>query len=141
MPQDMTIDQREGESESCTVHLSWNSPINTAVRYVDHYMVHINGRHVINESSDENITSTTYSACSCAPHNVSIRAVNRCGHIGQSTPNITLIPEDKKPLPTLVCNQSPSRPITEVTTGTPPDNKPCHVNRKLSCHCIPNHTF
>ena len=68
-------------------------------------MVHLNGTNVINEthSNNQTLILATYPVCSCASHSISVRAVNRCGRVGQSTPSITLNPEPL-PEPVYMCD-------------------------------------
>ena len=50
-----------------------------------------------------------YPVCTCGSHNVSIRAVNRCGHVGPSTDNQTV---DSTELPAVACPGEQSHQTT-----------------------------
>lgn len=72
---------------SCAIHVSWTTPSNTAVGDITRYMVHINDSNILNATS-----ITSYSVqVHCALHNITIRAVNRCGQLGVSSPIITVL--------------------------------------------------
>ena len=90
-----------GPAGTCTIHLSWILPQNTDTLDVTHFAVSINGTNIANETNNFNqsLSSTAYTLCSCASHNVSISAVNRCGSVGQSSPTITV--NTLSPLPVL----------------------------------------
>ena len=62
-------------------------PSNNAISDVKHYMVHLNGTNIINETHTSNETSilATYPVCSCASYNISVHIVDRCRYVGQST--------------------------------------------------------
>ena len=66
--------------------------MNIASEEVTTYRVFINGSNSWNETNndiDDNVTLTAYPVCSCVSTNiVSVAAVNRCGRVGPSTPEI-----------------------------------------------------
>ena len=106
MPQYVISNQRMGTTGRCVVNLSWSSPTNIATSDITHYMVHINGTNIANETQNvhEPLTLATYPLCDCGSHSVSISAVDHCGRMGQSTPNlyVTVDPEPFE-LPELLC--------------------------------------
>ena len=60
---------------------------------VTHFYVYINGIQSVNASNcvNKSLILAKHTICShCSSYNVSVRAVNRCGRLGESTPNITL---------------------------------------------------
>ena len=91
MPQHLIADQRMYAPDICILHLIWNNPRNIHVNDIRHVMIHINGTIRANKTISENRTIAAYSLCSCASNDLTITAVNRCGHTSENTPNIELI--------------------------------------------------
>lgn len=122
MPQNTTSDQRKDATGNCIVHLSWSFPNNIATGDVSHFTVYINGTNIINETNNinESLTLAAYPVCSCATHNISISAVNRCGRVSPSTPNITLM--DQRPYFPVECSDDttmPAEPPNGATRNEP----------------------
>ena len=95
IPQKLSFEQRHTLTvDICTVHLVWNPPANTALADMSHYMVFIDGNNVANKTDNIAESSITYTLILyCAPYNVSLRAVNRCGRMSDSTSNVILHPQ------------------------------------------------
>lgn len=74
----------------CAIHVSWTIPSNTAVGDITRYMVHINDSNILNATSISKNSSYSVDQVQCAFHNITIRAVNRCGQLGLSSPVITV---------------------------------------------------
>ena len=105
---------------SCTVHVSWATPRNTAVVDITRYMVHINNSNILNATSISKNSSYSVNQVHCAPHNVTIRAVNRCGQLGQSSPVI----------------MPPLETTPDGREGTADTNTPTPIpNERKSKHC------
>ena len=70
--------------QRCTLHISWTPPNNIAISDVSHFMLYVEGVNVDIKANTDNDTllSIYYDVCSCDHHNISIRAVNRCGYEG-----------------------------------------------------------
>ena len=106
MPPEMISKQTKDANETCVLHLAWSSPRNIEIRHITHYMVHFDGKNVINKTNDNATWSLfAYLVCMCGSHNVSITAVNRCDRPGRSTPNVAVNP---KPLSNEVCDVGPT---------------------------------
>ena len=73
------------------MYLGWTPPTSTAQDDVSHYMIYINGTNIFNKTTNigQNLILTAYPVCFCAAHQVKVSAVDRCGHEGQRSPNIT----------------------------------------------------
>ena len=95
MPQNVTLDFTYDDSiGGCVIKLEWSPPINLDLEDISHYIVYVNGTDVltriIDKDEDANLTIISYPVHSCGAHNVSVSAVNRCGHEGQRSADITL---------------------------------------------------
>ena len=111
MPQDAVAEQRTDDFGRCSLYMSWTPPSNIAKEKVTEFLIYVNGTNTLNETNDisKNLTLAVYPVCSCAAYHISIRAVNRCGRIGQSTSIFTL---DQKPraIPQRECVRSITEP-------------------------------
>ena len=97
VPQEDIFEQRRHTiaTNSCSVHLVWNSPADTDLEYLSSYMVYINGKNVANKTENINESSNLFALLLyCAPYNVSLRAVNRCDRASNSTPDVTVVPKN-----------------------------------------------
>ena len=125
-PLDMLSHQTTSEMGRCILHLTWSAPDNIPVEDVDHYMIHINGENVINETNNNSIRNLiAHPVCVCGSHIVSITGVDKCNRVGQRTPNMTVV---SKPLPNLTCHSEPAEP---VVCDCPNEGKFAHP-----CHCV-----
>ena len=113
VPQEMITNQTEDKMGNCILYLSWSLPSNIAEEDLSHYMIHLNGSNVVNETHTANssLQLFAYPVC-CGSHSVSIRAVNRCGRVGPSTDDQTVLPTE---LPVVTC---PSEQSPQTTTST-----------------------
>ena len=72
---------------SCELNISITAPDNIAINDISHFVIYIDGVNVKNDTS----LSLLYSVSSCATHNVSVAAVNRCDR--ESSPAMdTVVP-------------------------------------------------
>lgn len=72
---------------SCTLNISWSAPSNIAIGDITHFVIYIIGPRVnmqrnVNNSNNDPFLSVFFPVSSCASHNVSINAVDRCGREG-----------------------------------------------------------
>ena len=123
----MASDERSDGTGGCAIHLSWNPPSNIAPRDIMHYMIFINGENSFNETRNvnSNLTITAYSLCDCGNHTISISSVNRCGHVGQSSPTVTLNPKPKELPAVMITTKQLNRDSTTSTTCTSTTPMPC----------------
>ena len=84
-----------------------------------HFAVSINGTNIANETNtfNQTLSAAAYTLCSCAHHNISISAVNRCGSEGQSSPNITVNLPPSSPVLDIECLGNPTTDSETVNTG------------------------
>ena len=117
-PPEMICNQTmDTDENNCVLHLSWSSPPYINTNDLSHYMIHVNGTNVVNITHTANTSSWqlfAYPVCTCDSHTVSIRVVNRCGSVGPSTDNQTVV---AVALPTITCPAEP-RPITTTTAAS-----------------------
>lgn len=92
----------------CILHIAWSNPKNMAAEDVSIYIISINGTNTHNETSNLTVTVSVYHVCQCASHNVSITAMNKCGHVG-STARIVLHPDKSQ---TEMCDSTCSNAST-----------------------------
>ena len=113
VPGEMVSNQTKDENRNCFLYLSWSSPPNIAEEDLSHYMIHLNGSNVVNKThiASSSWQSFAFQVC-CGSYNVSIQAVNRCGRVGPSTDNQTVLPTE---LPVVTC---PSEPSPQTTSST-----------------------
>ena len=91
MPYDLIVNQMTMMSMgSCIIHLGWNSPINITQADIAHYMIYINGTNIMNKtkSTDHPLMLSAFPVCTCAAHQISVSAVDRCGVESQKSPDI-----------------------------------------------------
>ena len=110
----MTTQRMDNCTGKCTILLGWNPPINIATEDVSHYMVYINETNALSEKSetDKNFTLTAYPVSSCGTHQVSVSAVNRCGHEGQRSP-LNMLDQEPLSLPLTMCENPSAGSQTE----------------------------
>ena len=104
MPYDVTVNQRtEISMGSCIIYLGWNPLINTTQDDITHYMIYINGTNIFNKtkSTDRPLMLSAFPVCTCAAHQISVSAVDRCGVESQKSPDI--IPHQESVLPVNEC--------------------------------------
>ena len=77
----------------CTVNLQWALPEGFSEEDFPNFIVSIN-----ETDNFPSYSMTTYPLCDCAPHNVTIRVVDRCGRV---SPNLMIITLDDPPAPPL----------------------------------------
>ena len=122
VPQALLADQIASDSGTFIIHLFWSLPSNISPDDIAHFIVHIDGIHVANEtrSVNENSFMAVYHLCSCGSHSISVSAVNRCGRSGNS---ISIVIEDQLSIPqlTMECQRN------TTTTGR---------NLSLCCICM-----
>ena len=107
--------------------------MNIAPEEVTTYRVFINGSNTWNETNDidDNVTLTAYPVCDCvSTYTVSIAAVNRCGRVGPSTPEMIVENNNTKLLPPRVC-------VDDFTTE-PSDSCPPIDDKVDKGKCIGN---
>ena len=109
----MVSNQTIDENRNCVLYLSWSSPPNIAEEDLSHYMIYLNGSNVVNKThtAGSSLQLFAFQVC-CGSHSVSIQAVNRCGRVGPSTDNQTVLPTE---LPVVTC---PSEQMPQTTTST-----------------------
>jgi hypothetical protein len=115
IPQNIKVKQNllVERNSSCTVSIAWITPRNVAQDDVSHYIIYVNGTtnyYVLSNTTtndpDQDLLLTTYPVCTCAEHQISVSAVDRCGREGERSPNI--IP-DRDPFSfTVTCEYAPS---------------------------------
>ena len=89
----------------CTLHVSWIIPDNTAISDISHFMIYIDGVNIHNETNlnGETFLSLSYFVRSCAPHNISISSINRCGRAGPPSPTISTVSPEPVVCDDIVC--------------------------------------
>ena len=80
---DIASDQRESTMGGCTVFYSWSAPNNTDLRDISHFMVYFNGSRNSFGTTGNSVFMKAQSVCTCASHNITIFAVDRCNRSGQ----------------------------------------------------------
>ena len=117
-PPEMICNQTMDTDENkCILYLSWSSPPYMNTNDLSHYMIHVNGTNVVNETHTASNSSWqlfAYPVCTCDSHTVSIRVVNKCGSVGPSTDNQTVV---AVALPTVTCPAKP-RLLTTTTAAS-----------------------
>ena len=110
----------------CTVHISWITPDNIAISDIKDHVIYIDGVNVLNESNTtDTLLSVSYRVRGCAPHNISVGIVNRCGRMGPPSPDVTVSPQP------IICEDS----VCEVDT----DN--CKCNQAYDIYYCDFHTL
>ncbi|MCG8625235.1 MAG: hypothetical protein MJE68_24960 [Proteobacteria bacterium] len=101
-----------GESK-CVIFIAWITATNVAQDDVSHFTIYINGTSYYvskfnkTASIDQNLILIAFPVCTCAEHQVSVSAVDRCGHESQRSPNV--IAEPNPFSNTTACEVTPSR--------------------------------
>ena len=102
MPSDMISNQAMDRMDNCVVHLAWKPPANIDSSDLSHYVIHIDGENVINQShtvtNNSSLQQFPYPLCTCGDHTVSIQAVSRCGRAGSKTESVRVVPSLLLPL-------------------------------------------
>ena len=108
MPQNVIAKQkveRYTGNSNCTIFIAW---INIARDDVSNFTIYINGTsyYVLNktQSINQDLILTAFPVCTCAEHQVSVSAVDRCGHEGQRSPSITTTHRDLISSDTVACD-------------------------------------
>ena len=81
---------------SCALNISWTAPDNIAISDIACFMIYIDGMNDHNMTNSNNDTSIYlfYPVSSCASHNVSVSAVDRCGRESSPSSTITVNPKE-----------------------------------------------
>ena len=118
MPQNVTVKQnlmveKYTENSSCTISIAWITPRNVTQDDISHYIIYINGTtnyYIFSNSTttDQDLILTTYPVCTCAEHQVSVSAVDRCDREGQRSP--TIIPNQDPLSYPVMCELAPINP-------------------------------
>ena len=94
--------------------------MNFASNDVSLYTIYINGSNILTEASktDQNLTLTSYPVCSCASHNISVSATNRCGQEGQRSSIILTSNQEPESLPERECDSTITQPTSPIDVPT-----------------------
>lgn len=121
----------------CTLHIAWTMLSNTAITHVVRFYVYIDETQEIEVANvnNETLTTTHYSMCSCTPHSISVRTVNRCGYLSKNSSGISIIPMSlqleetcETPGPATVHTISESDDPATVHTTPESDGQTCYGN-------------
>ena len=80
---------------ACVLSLTWNSPVNYNLEYLSGYMVNIDGENIVNKTDNLNTTLNSFPLpLDCGSHSVSLQAFDICNRVSNSTPVVTVTPEE-----------------------------------------------
>ena len=129
MPQERILaEQRRHKiiTDSCTIHLAWNSPVNYNLEYLSGYMINVDGMNVVNKTENLNASYNLFALLLyCNNYNVSIQAIDICDRVSNSTKVATVIPEE------FIFSQVTSDP-TATTGGSPGSSESSATGMKVS---------
>ena len=98
MPQErILVEQRRHTVavDSCVLHLAWNSPVNYNLEYLSGYMINLDGENIINKTDNLNTSCNLFALLLvCDTRSVSLQAFDICGRVSDSTPAVTVTPEE-----------------------------------------------
>ena len=101
----------------CILTFTWMMPNNDV--HISHYMINVNGKNVVNETSK----LIAFPVKSCTNHLVTIRAVDRCGQVGDESDKFNLDPEVR---PRII--------IADVSSPVDTTSEPA-INIATDCTC------
>ena len=77
---------------TCMLSLTWHSPVN---EYLSAYIINIDGENIVNKTDNLNASLNSFALLLyCGNYSVSLQAFDICGRVSNSTPVITVTPEE-----------------------------------------------